>query len=344
MIFKYFLYFSLFLLVGCSDTNDLGSSREFKFNYQIDLEQSDDLVEVWFPVPQTNEVQSIYNETLSHGDLVCEKLNESIHGNHYYYCKSDNGLKESVTILYTCHVIRKEHGMVNYSNLIKNNYDKGTNHITVPEGEIFENIIIENNLSENNMRAVYDYVLNGMHYGKPKSKDSQYYKDPWLSENGRYGKKEVTRDEVVSFYEKAKDEGGNYTFGNGNSIYACDIGVGNCTDYHSYFMSLSRTMDVPARFHMGFSIPIGVSGKIGGYHCWADYYIDGEGWYPVDISEADKNPDKKDYFFGTVNYNRVEFSTGRDLELYNYKKHINFFIYPLVEGTSFTKSFNYTNI
>ena len=29
---------------------------------------------------------------------------------------------------------------------------------------------------------------------------------------------------------------GNYTFGNGNSIYACDIGVGNCTDYHSYFI------------------------------------------------------------------------------------------------------------
>ena len=64
----------------------------------------------------------------------------------------------------------------------------------------------------------------------------------------------------------------------------------------------------------------------------------------VDFSEADKNPEKKDYFFGTVNYNRVEFSTGRDLDLHNYNKHVNFFIYPLVEGTSFTKSFSYRNI
>ncbi|SVC42404.1 uncharacterized protein METZ01_LOCUS295258, partial [marine metagenome] len=132
--------------------------------------------------------------------------------------------------------------------------------------------------------------------------------------------------------------------GNGNSIYACNIGVGNCTDYHSYFMSLSRTMDIPARFHMGFSIPNGVSGQVDGYHCWADYYVKGEGWYPIDISEADKNPKKEDYFFEKLDYNRVEFSTGRDLDLYNYKKHINFFIYPLVEGTTFIKSFNYRNI
>ena len=48
--------------------------------------------------------------------------------------------------------------------------------------------------------------------------------------------------------------------------------------------------------------------------------------------------------FGTLNKDRVELTTGRDLELKNYNKHVNFFIYPLVEGTSFTKAFNYKNI
>ena len=156
-----------------------------------------------------------------------------------------------------------------------------------------------------------------------------------------YGRLKVTQDMLVESQNKKE----SYAYGNGNAIYACDIGVGNCTDYHSYFMSLSRTMDIPARFHMGFNVPkSGIEGKIGGYHCWADYYVDGEGWYPVDISEADKDPEKAAYYFGTLNKDRVEFTTGRDLELKNYDKHVNFFIYPLVEGAKFSKSFSYKNI
>ena len=59
-------------------------------------------------------------------------------------------------------------------------------------------VIEENKLSKNNVRQIYDYVLNGMHYGKPKSVDNQYYKDPWLNADGKYGLKEVSRDEVVN--------------------------------------------------------------------------------------------------------------------------------------------------
>ena len=87
MYFRCFFYFSLYFLIACSDTNDLGSSREFEFTYQIILDQSEDIVELWFPVPQSNEVQLISNEKLIHGDLNCEKLSESIHGNHYYNLK-----------------------------------------------------------------------------------------------------------------------------------------------------------------------------------------------------------------------------------------------------------------
>ena len=162
--------------------------------------------------------------------------------------------------------------------------------------------------------------------------------------------KKVTRDEVVQLYKKALDSDGKYTFGNGNSLYACDIGVGNCTDYHSYFISLSRTMDIPTRFHMGFSIPDGQEGKVEGYHCWADYYIEGKGWYPVDISEADRDSSREDYFFGTLDKNRVEMMMGRDFELKGYEGGlINLFIYPILEvgdkqSKTFTKSFSFKNL
>ena len=189
-----------------------------------------------------------------------------------------------------------------------------------------------------------------MHYGKPKSVNDKYYKDPWLSPDEKYGMKQVGRDKVVNLYQRSNEDGSNYTFGNGNAIYACDIGVGNCTDYHSYFMSLSRTLGIPARFHMGFLIPSGEGGKVGGYHCWADYHVDGKGWFPVDISEADNDPDRKDYYFGTVDSDRVEMVIGRDFILKGYEPETtNIFIYPIMEisdkkSSAFTKSFGYKNL
>ena len=75
-----------------------------------------------------------------------------------------------------------------------------------------------------------------------------------------------------------------------------------------------------------------------------EYYSNEEGWSPVDISEADKDPSKKNYFFGTVNENRVEFIVGRDLKLKNRLDLQNFFIYPIIEGTNYKKSFSYKNL
>ena len=54
---------------------------------------------------------------------------------------------------------------------------------------------------------------------------------------------------------------------------------------------------------------------------------------PVDISEADKHPDMKEYYFGSLTENRVTFSTGRDLILVPRQsgEPLNFFIDPYVE-------------
>ena len=106
-------------------------------------------------------------------------------------------------------------------------------------------------------------------------------------------------------------------WGRGDSERACDVGKGNCTDFHSLFMSLSRAGNVPAVFEMGYStVPGGETDRIGGYHCWAWFYDDDVGaWIPVDISEADKNPGKADYFYGHLDADRITFSRGRDVAL-----------------------------
>lgn len=104
-------------------------------------------------------------------------------------------------------------------------------------------------------------------------------------------------------------------WGFGDSERACDVGKGNCTDFHSLFMSLSRVKGVPAVFEMGYATrPSGESNRDGGYHCWAWFYRDGA-WTPVDISEADQHPDKADFFFGRLDADRITFSRGRDVVL-----------------------------
>lgn len=123
-------------------------------------------------------------------------------------------------------------------------------------------------------------------------------------------------------------------YGNGDSVWACDSRFGNCTDFHSLFISMTRSQGVPSRFEIGFPLPPERGeGDIGGYHCWALFYADGHGWVPVDISEADKHPDMKNYYFGNLTEDRVTFSTGRDLTLVPKQdgEPLNFFVYPYVE-------------
>lgn len=123
-------------------------------------------------------------------------------------------------------------------------------------------------------------------------------------------------------------------YGNGDSVWACDSRSGNCTDFHSLFISLARSKGLPSRFEIGFPIPDQRgAGKVGGYHCWAFFHTAEHGWVPTDISEADKHPELKAYYFGNLTENRVTFSQGRDVNLVPRQsgEPLNYFVYPYAE-------------
>ena len=122
-------------------------------------------------------------------------------------------------------------------------------------------------------------------------------------------------------------------WGRGDAIYACDARTGNCSDFHAYFIALARSVGIPARFAIGATIPADKNeGAIEGYHCWAEFLADGR-WVPVDISEAWKNPQLADYYFGHNPANRFELTKGRDLivDPAPATGPINFLVYPLLE-------------
>jgi transglutaminase-like putative cysteine protease len=122
-------------------------------------------------------------------------------------------------------------------------------------------------------------------------------------------------------------------WGQGDAVYACDSRTGNCTDFHSYFIALARSVSIPARFAIGAGIPSDRNeGGVDGYHCWAEFYADGK-WWPVDISEGDKYSSLATYYFGHHPANRFELSHGRDLVVDPLPASgpINFLAYPVLE-------------
>jgi transglutaminase-like putative cysteine protease len=122
-------------------------------------------------------------------------------------------------------------------------------------------------------------------------------------------------------------------WGHGDTERACDIKKGNCTDFHSLFLSLARSKGIPARFVIGFPLTA-KDGQVKGYHCWAEFYVNGKGWIPVDASDASKTADAnvRQYLFGNLDPDRVQFTVGRDLVLTpKTAEPLNFFIYPHAE-------------
>ena len=153
-----------------------------------------------------------------------------------------------------------------------------------------------------------------------------------LWENASFSDKaKVIYDYVIGHMQYDKSTPG---WGRGDTQRACAIGKGNCTDFHSLFISVAHAADIPARFKIGFQIPQGSEGTIAGYHCWAEFSDDNKTWNPVDVSEAWKHPENHESYFAHFDPNKFLISLGRDIELKPKQKGepVNIFFYPYVEA------------
>ncbi len=129
----------------------------------------------------------------------------------------------------------------------------------------------------------------------------------------------------------------------GSTEHCLTTKTGNCTDFHSLYMSLSRAAGIPTRITYGsfFKGPLDGQDADQSYHCWLEYFAPNVGWIPLDVAVADifvdgvtlteenkpkinltvangyAGPDPKmvDYYFGNIDERRVVWSHGRDLTL-----------------------------
>ncbi|HKD81442.1 MAG TPA: transglutaminase-like domain-containing protein [Candidatus Angelobacter sp.] len=276
-------------------------SRHFELNYSFSVRITDPgkPLDIWFPIAQSNEFQQVRIISRS-GDLPLQEATEPEYGNKMFYAHTDKADRAEYHFTVKYDVVRLEHraavavkAPASQKELARFLQPDKLVPITGKPAELAAAQLKPGMSDMEKASAFYNYVFSTMRYDK--------------SGTG---------------------------WGKGDTLWACDSRRGNCTDFHSVFISMARSQKIPARFEMGLSVPEDRnSGQIAGYHCWAEFYTRERGWFPVDISEAWKNQEKKDYFFGAHDANRVQFSLGRDIELspHQHGDRVNYLIFPYVE-------------
>ncbi len=280
------------------------NQRHFQFQYEFtvrDLPSSARQVDVWVPVPGNSDDQQMRRVEI-HSPVEGQILTEKKHGNRVWHVAFEPPKDGIFSAALAFELVRSEVRNDTPSTRI----DRGKSYAAhmylkanrlIPVADRFAKLARSRTTGLNDPlrsgRALYDLVLDRMSYDK--------IEPGW---------------------------------GRGDALRACEVGKGNCTDFHSLFIALARSIDIPARFWIGFPLPAdrGTS-EIVGYHCWAEFWVTGRGWVAVDISEADKHPDRADFFYGNLDENRVAFSLGRDLILPpgQHGPPLNYFVYPYVE-------------
>jgi len=123
--------------------------------------------------------------------------------------------------------------------------------------------------------------------------------------------------------------------GFGNFGFALSELKGNSMDFAAAFVGLCRAAGIPARTIIGVKIPTDMeTGEVKGYHGWAEFYVAGIGWIPVDPAEGKLVPSRRKYYFGALDPDRLAFSAGRDIELIPPQAGppLNYLVNPYWEG------------
>jgi len=71
--------------------------------------------------------------------------------------------------------------------------------------------------------------------------------------------------------------------GRPRSVYVLETGIGDCGAQSQYFAALCRSIGIPARVPVGYQMILGPAGT----HVWAEYYVEGYGWIPADVTVAE---------------------------------------------------------
>lgn len=301
----------ILLLLNVSEAGERRTGATFKINLKAPEDSKD--VRLWIPYPVSDQNQTIEDVKINGNYSSHGVYKEKEFGNSVLYAEWKNLTKDRI-LTYTFKVRRKEVVKKDFPKndppLSEKDYAKDLmpTSLSPTSGKVketAENITKGKKTVLAKARAIYDWIVDNM------------YRDPQIKGCGM--------GEVEKLLES--------------------LG-GKCGDIHSVYVALARSVGVPSREIFGIRIPNGKDGDMTkAQHCWAEFYLPGYGWVPIDPSDVRKimleknlrlgeEKEYREYYFGAVDESRISYGIGRDLILNPPQKdgRLNYFMYPYAEA------------
>lgn len=284
--------------------------RKFSIVNSFVLEPSEDLAQLWIPLPLEATYQKVVRISYEGNFDEAYISNENPFNTKILYAKWEKGTQKRELTL-NMDIVTQERSInlsqasnsTHYSDEVKE-YLKGTKHTPVNDTiTAFVKDIVKNAKTPlQKAQAIYDWTVTNM------------YRDESVKGCG-------VGDAMRTVVDKV--------FG------------GKCTDISSVFVALLRNAGIPAREVFGIRVgqskisnacgkadEKGFANVSGAQHCRAEFYINALGWVPADPADVTKvrlaeklsNEDKKvqdtkAYMLGNWEMNWMAFNYARDFVL-----------------------------
>lgn len=140
------------------------------------------------------------------------------------------------------------------------------------------------------------------------------------NEDNPYHQSELVYDYIINHYPWAGAR--EYSTIPCIPLYVVEQGHGDCGQVALLYISLMRSLGVPARWESGWMLHPGELN----YHDWAEVYFEGVGWVPVDVSfgryTSSENPLIQKFYSTGIDSYRFATNTDVSQTFYPQKKYI----------------------
>lgn len=263
------------------------------------------LIRIWVPVPVSDHAQEVKGIKMT-SKIPFKLMEDQERGNRMFYLESDT--TKSGRIVLSFHIVRKVDLIHEDSESPERfheltEWEKWDKNIT----EFADRIIGEEKDPVRIGRLVYDAIIERLNYVH----------------------------EVC---------------GRGVSSIAFEERAGRSDEFHALFRSIMMYKGIPVRWEQGILLPYPSTMKKTGEieadcinaHSWVIFYGGNRKWIPVDVSEAKRRPEMRDFYFGRIPPDRIKFSSGRGIDLVPKQEDvINTFPYTYIEADGLPAIYGY---
>jgi len=303
------------IILFCSSTASAKtSSGRITMTINLSDHGSKETAQVWIPYPVSDIHQTITNIKIDGAMSSSGVYAEKVFSTPMLYARWDKGVKDR-TLTFTYDVTRQEVQRKDFPSgeAAWNPADYGRYLSKTRLGPI-----------DGKIKDLADSITAGQHTVLGRAKAIY----DWACEN-TYRNPATRGCGIGDVYRLLQEPGGK------------------CTDISSIFVALARAAGVPTREVFGIRQGKKPIQDITRWqHCWAEFYLPGYGWVPVDPADVrkmmlkeklvlsdEKTKAYREYFWGGVDPYRLKLGEGRDLVLnpVHSGEPVNYLMYPFAQ-------------